>query len=112
MLNIYWSPINKLNKFIGKLSPIKNKNKLIVTPVSKYMLEKKLINKINKKQNNNNCYSVAVSGRLNGVTKARKLKIKYGALKPQTIKSKINNYNRPIYTKWGIIGLKVSVLNK
>ena len=50
-----------------------------------------------------------LSGRLNGVSKARSLSWRYGVLKPQTITSKIGFYHRPIYTKWGTLGLSIII---
>jgi hypothetical protein len=50
-----------------------------------------------------------LSGRLNGVSKARLMSWRTGALKPQTITSKIGYYNRQIFTKWGTLGLKLLV---
>ena len=50
---------------------------------------------------------ITVSGRLKGISKAKKLVITHGVIRSQSINHKLDYYSRPIYTKWGTIGLKV-----
>ena len=52
-----------------------------------------------------------LSGRLRGAQRARKMVKKVGSLSKQSFSSKLNFSKRNIYTKWGILGLKV-YLNK
>ncbi len=108
-MNIYWKAIIKKNKWTGRLVPVtmgkeEKGEKIISTPKINNF---KLIGTQIKKERN---YNIVFSGRLSGVSKARTMTIRKGALKPQTITSKVNHYQRPIYTKYGIIGIKVSVI--
>lgn len=50
---------------------------------------------------------ISLAGRLKGISKAKSFKITQGIIKPQSINNKLDYYSRPIYTKWGTIGLKV-----
>jgi ribosomal protein S3 len=73
---------------------------------------KSVINSFDKITTNNltNNYKglkITISGRLKGISKAKKLVITQGVLRPQTINNKLDYHSRPIYTKWGTIGLKV-----
>lgn len=54
-----------------------------------------------------NGIKITLSGRLKGISKAKSLVITHGVIKPQSIDNKLDYYARPIYTKWGTIGLKV-----
>lgn len=57
--------------------------------------------------NNLNGIKISLSGRLKGISKAKKMVITHGVIRPQSIDNKLDYYARPIYTKWGTIGLKV-----
>ena len=48
-----------------------------------------------------------LSGRLRGAQRARKMVKKTGSLNQQSYSSKLQYSKRNIYTKWGILGLKV-----
>jgi ribosomal protein S3 len=48
-----------------------------------------------------------LSGRLRGAQRARKMVKKIGSLNQQSYSSKLQYSKRNIYTKWGILGLKV-----
>ena len=50
---------------------------------------------------------ISLSGRLKGISKAKKLVITNGIIRPQSIDNKLTYYSRPVYTKWGTLGLKV-----
>lgn len=50
---------------------------------------------------------ISLSGRLKGISKAKNMVITHGVIRPQSIDNKLDYYARPIYTKWGTIGLKV-----
>jgi hypothetical protein len=50
---------------------------------------------------------ISLAGRLKGISKAKKLVISHGVLKAQSLNLNLDYYARPIYTKWGTIGLKV-----
>ncbi len=52
-----------------------------------------------------------LSGRLRGAQRARKMVKKIGSLSQQSFSSNLRFSKRNIYTKWGILGLKV-YLNK
>ena len=56
---------------------------------------------------NFNGIKITLSGRLKGISKAKKLVITRGVIRPRSINNKLDYYARPIYTKWGTIGLKV-----
>jgi len=50
---------------------------------------------------------ISLSGRLKGISKAKSLYFTHGVINPQSINNKLDYYYRPIFTKWGTIGLKV-----
>jgi ribosomal protein S3 len=92
--------------------------------IKKKILNKKLLKKLkrlknfkNKKQSNPykvflRCQKikgvkVVISGRIRGIAKARVRKFKSGPLGTSTITKSIYYCSKPIYTKWGIMGLKL-----
>ncbi len=50
---------------------------------------------------------IELSGRLRGAQRARNMVKKFGSLNQQSFSSKLQFSKRNIYTKWGILGLKV-----
>jgi len=85
-----------------------SKNKLFSTPVVK--LDHNVTN-FDKEFTNNfssiKGIKITLSGRLKGISKAKNLVITNGVIKSQSIINKLSYYSRPVYTKWGTIGLKV-----
>lgn len=56
---------------------------------------------------NNRGIQIKLSGRLGGVNKSMRYSQSEGSFKPQSFDSKLDFYYKPIYTKWGTIGLKI-----
>lgn len=112
--NNYWYPLLKNRRFTGKFKPWSasglQKN-IIITPTTTTQAPNLSAN-ISKNLKHNLNFALRLSGRLNGVSKARAMSLRVGtrALRNQSISSTLSYYYRPIYTKWGTIGLKLSVL--
>ena len=56
-----------------------------------------------------NGIKITLSGRLKGISKAKNFVFTQGVLKPQSVENKLDYYARPIFTKWGTLGLKLVI---
>lgn len=133
--NMYWIPLVQINNnwtgiacplplqkdwinffFFNNHCKIKGKTyklateKIFTTP-STNCKPKPYLNSFDTSFTNNfnslNGIKISLSGRLKGISKAKRLVITHGVIRPQSIDNKLDYYARPIYTKWGTIGLKV-----
>jgi hypothetical protein len=114
---MYWYPIiNYKGSWSGKALPlplltnnsIKNSDKLITTPlINNFDYSSFDLTFTNSFSKPNSGLKISLSGRLKGISKAKSLVISQGVIKKQTISNPVDYYSRPIYTKWGTIGLKV-----
>lgn len=132
----YWIPLLKKGKWTGKALPlpinttiikkIKIKNKELTINIKKEeytlaynkirvtenWLEKENQNKeMNQRPNlpKEKGIKIVLSGRLKGVSKGTKMIITKGVIRAQSIQNQLDYYSRPIYTKWGTIGIKVYI---
>jgi len=87
-------------------------NKIFSTPGSAN-IELNTINEIDKKfltyYTPRKSIAIKLSGRLKGISKAKKVIFSSGSTSPQNLDRPLDYYSRPIYTKWGTIGLKVTL---
>lgn len=60
-------------------------------------------------RNEYNGISIELNGKLKGVARSKRYVRKIGNIKQQSFKSKTQFTKRPIFTKWGVLGLKVSI---
>lgn len=124
MYSNYWLPLFKSGQFTGRALPLPNtasanvgyrlggsESYLPVFAVASTpsALSKEIRNLTAPFNPSFPACQLKLSGRLNGVSKARSMSWRTGALRPQAITSKIGYYNRQIFTKWGTIGLSISV---
>lgn len=121
--NLLWNykaiPLNQLtqirkfeNKLLGLeeerkeiwIGKYKGKEYLIISKIK--IQDKKLLlpkyNNINKKG-----IKLEIKGRLRGINKAASFKISYGKIRTQSLGLNIDYSEKPIQTKWGILGLKI-----
>ena len=96
------------------LLTIENKGKIyLISKTTEMMKTKKWAENANiefSKSAYENKYKgiqLELSGRLRGAQRARKMVKKIGSLNQQSYSSKLQYSKRNIYTKWGILGLKV-----
>lgn len=129
----YWIPLLYNYKWTGKALPLplnnnfisklywknnnlycKYKNKTYTLALNK-IFNTSIINKpislvdlnYTKSLNHKKGIKIILSGRLKGISKAKSMTITSGIIRAQSIDSKLEYYSRPIYTKWGTMGLKV-----
>lgn len=112
MLKQYWIPLcSSLSLPLPITAPIKIKNgklnfnnynlatdKIFSTPKFSYA-----------ESDNTKGICIVMGGRLKGISKAKKFKTSFFAVQTQKINNNIDYYKRPIFTKWGTIGLKVTL---
>ena len=60
-------------------------------------------------ENNYKGLKIQLSGRIKGALRARKIVKKHGSLNLQCFSSSLLYHRKDIYTKWGILGLKVFI---
>lgn len=96
------------------LLTIENKGKIyIISKITENLKNNKWAENANLKfsksayDNKYKGIQLELSGRLRGAQRARKMVKKIGSLNQQSFSSKLQFSKRNIYTKWGILGLKV-----
>lgn len=105
-LNTFWLGQSKKSQFKNKFK-IKNKHILFEDWVGE--LEPYITKEKERKEGG---LKIILKGRLRGAAKRRKLVSSKGNLKSQTIDKNIEFTKKGIYTKWGIMGLRIYKRNK
>lgn len=95
--------VMSFDNLLNNIKTISNKNSFKIYNI-KRTFNKLYIGKSLKKERG---LKIIVKGRLRGAIKKIKLEERKGSIKTQSLDYNVEAYNKPIYTKWGTLGIRI-----